>query len=64
MFERLLEQRLAIFAVLHITAITSPSDARILELPDQVWKVIEDLVPVLNHFRLLQLQWRRQHCSR
>lgn len=48
MFERLIEQRLAIFAVLHNNTITSPSDARILELPDQVWKVIEDLVPVLK----------------
>ena len=48
MFERLLEQCLAIFAGLHNASITSPLDARFLELPDQVWKIMEDLIPVLK----------------
>ena len=48
MFERLLEQCLAVFAGLHNTSITSPLDARFLELPDQVWKIMEDLIPVLK----------------
>jgi hypothetical protein len=48
MFEWFLEQLLAIFAVLHNTSITSPADAQVLELSDKVWKVVEDLVPVLK----------------
>ena len=48
MFERLLEQCLAIFVGLHNTSITSLLDARFLELPDQVWKIMEDLSPVLK----------------
>ena len=48
MFERLLEQRLAIYAVLHDQTITKPSDARVLDLSDEQWSFMEAVVPVLK----------------
>ena len=48
MFERLLEQRLAIYAVLHDRTITKPSDARVLDLSDEQWSFMEAVVPVLK----------------
>lgn len=48
MFERLLEQRLAIYAVLHDQTITKPSEARVLDMADEQWSFIEAIVPVLK----------------
>ena len=48
MFERLLEQRLAIYAVLHDQAITKPSEVRVLDLTDDQWTLLEAIVPVLK----------------
>ncbi|MEW8547555.1 MAG: hAT transposon family protein [Candidatus Thiodiazotropha sp.] len=48
MFERLLEQRLAIYAVLHDQTITKPSDARVLDMADEQWSFMEAIVPVLQ----------------
>ena len=48
MFERLLEQRLAIYAVLHDQTITKPSDARVVDLSDEQWSFMEAVVPVLK----------------
>ncbi len=46
MFERLLEQRLAIYAVVHNTK--NASDARLLDLTENQWRVMEEMVPVLK----------------
>ena len=48
MFERLLEQRLAIYAVLHDQTITKSSDARVLDMTDEQWSFMEAIVPVLK----------------
>ena len=48
MFECLLEQCLAIYAVLHDQAITKPSEARVLDLTDDQWTPLEAIVPVLK----------------
>lgn len=48
MFERLLEQRLAIYAVLHDTKITKSADARVLDMADEQWALIEGMVPILK----------------
>ena len=47
MFERLLEQRWAVSAVLSDRNITSLSLARTLELTDDNWHIIEEILPVL-----------------
>ena len=48
MFERLLEQRRAIYAVLYEQTITMPSDTRVLDLSDEQWSFIEAVVPILK----------------
>ena len=48
MFKRLLEQRLAIYAVLHDQTITKPSDTRVLHLSDEQWSLMEAVVSVLK----------------
>ena len=48
MFERLLEQCLAIYAVLHDQAITKLSEAHVLDLTDDQWTLLEAIVPVLK----------------
>lgn len=48
MFERLLEQRWAVTAVLSDRTVTKVQDARILELKDAHWQLIEDVVPTLK----------------
>ncbi|CAM4672977.1 unnamed protein product [Leuciscus chuanchicus] len=48
MFERLLEQRWAVTAVLSDRTVTKAQDARILELKDAHWQLIEDVVPTLK----------------
>ncbi|XP_014437169.1 calcyclin-binding protein isoform X2 [Pelodiscus sinensis] len=48
MFERLSEQRWAITAVLSDSNVTKQSDARMLQLQDEHWQLIEDLLPVLS----------------
>lgn len=48
MFLRLLEQRLAVYAVLHDPKITKPADARILDMTDDQWTIIEGMIPVLK----------------
>jgi len=48
MLERLLEQRLPVYAVLHDPAVTKMADARSLNLTDHQLKIIEGLVPVLK----------------
>ncbi|XP_033731640.1 zinc finger BED domain-containing protein 4-like [Pecten maximus] len=52
MFERLIEQGLAVFAVLHNPAVTSLSDARRFELSDDVWRTIEEITPVLKPLQI------------
>uniref|UniRef100_A0A3Q3M6V6 Zinc finger BED domain-containing protein 1-like n=1 Tax=Mastacembelus armatus TaxID=205130 RepID=A0A3Q3M6V6_9TELE len=47
MFERLLEQRWAIKAVLSDRTITNRQEAQILEIEDDCWQVIENFTPVL-----------------
>ncbi|XP_041366567.1 E3 SUMO-protein ligase ZBED1-like [Gigantopelta aegis] len=46
MFERLIEQRLSVYAVVH--NMKSPGDARILDLTDSHWTIIEGMIPVLK----------------
>ena len=48
MFERLLQQLLPIYNVLHDARVTKPADARTLALTDAQWGIIENLVPVLK----------------
>lgn len=48
MFSRLLEQRWAVTAVLGDKTVTKLSDAKILELKDEDWKVIEQMCRVLE----------------
>lgn len=47
MFERLLEQRWAIKAVLSDRTITNRKEARLLEIEDDCWQIIENFSPVL-----------------
>ncbi|XP_044052636.1 zinc finger BED domain-containing protein 4-like isoform X2 [Siniperca chuatsi] len=47
MFERLLEQRWAIKAVLSDRTITHRQEAHILEIEDDYWQIIENFTPVL-----------------
>ena len=51
MFHRLLEQRWAISAVLSDRAFTKLSDARALELTDDSWSVMEELIAVLQSLK-------------
>lgn len=51
MFERLLEQRWAVVAVLSDRGVTKLSDARTLDLTDDSWSVIEELLPVLRSLK-------------
>jgi hypothetical protein len=48
MFERIIEQRLPVYAVLHDPNFTKMEDARVLSLSDDQMKIIEGLVPVLK----------------
>ncbi|CAL9706522.1 unnamed protein product [Knipowitschia caucasica] len=48
MFERLLEQRWAITAVLSDRSVTKLQDARHLELKDEHWQLMEDTMPTLR----------------
>lgn len=47
MFERLLEQRWAIKAVLSDRSVTSRQEAQTLEIEDDCWQIIENFTPVL-----------------
>ncbi len=47
MFARLVEQRWAATAVLSDRTVTKLADARILELKDEYWQLMEDVAPVL-----------------
>ncbi|XP_063753853.1 E3 SUMO-protein ligase ZBED1-like [Eleginops maclovinus] len=47
MFERLLEQRWAIKAVLSDRAVTNRQEAQMLEIEDDCWQIIENFTPVL-----------------
>jgi hypothetical protein len=51
MFERLLEQRWAVAAVLSDRGFTKLTDARTLELADASWHVMEELLPVLKSLK-------------
>lgn len=51
MFQRLLEQRWATSAVLSDRTFTKLSDARTLELTDDSWSVMEELIPVLHSLK-------------
>ena len=51
MFERLLEQRWAVSAVLSDRTVTQLSDARTLEQTDDSWTVMEELLPVLHSLK-------------
>ncbi|XP_075797007.1 lysine-specific demethylase 5A isoform X4 [Pelodiscus sinensis] len=48
MFERLIEQKRAITAVLSDSIVIKNSDARMLQLCDEHWQLMEDLLPVLS----------------
>ena len=48
MINRLLELRVAIFAVLHDESITKPSVKMSLELDDATWKILESITPTLH----------------
>lgn len=52
MLERLIEQRWAICAVLSDRRCTKLSDARVLELRDDYWRIIEELTPVLQPLKV------------
>lgn len=52
MLERLQEQRWAICAVLSDRRCTKLSDARVLELRDEYWRLFEELIPVLQPLKL------------
>ncbi|XP_047218327.1 E3 SUMO-protein ligase ZBED1-like [Girardinichthys multiradiatus] len=47
-FQRLLEQRWAMSAVLPDRSVTKLSDARMLECRDEYWQLMEDVTPVLE----------------
>ena len=47
MFDRLVEQRWAVVAVLSDRTVTKLQDARVLELKEEHWKLMEDTQPVL-----------------
>uniref|UniRef100_H3A6Y0 HAT C-terminal dimerisation domain-containing protein n=1 Tax=Latimeria chalumnae TaxID=7897 RepID=H3A6Y0_LATCH len=51
MFERLQEQRWAIAAVLSDRSFTKLAGARTLELTDDSWQIIEELLPVLRSLK-------------
>ncbi|XP_063743762.1 E3 SUMO-protein ligase ZBED1-like [Eleginops maclovinus] len=51
MFERLLEQRWAVCAVLSDRTVTKLPDARTLELADDSWTVMGELMPVLHSLK-------------
>ena len=48
MFERLLEPRWAVTAVLSDRTVTKLQDARVLELKVEYWQLMEDVAPVLG----------------
>ena len=48
MFETLLEQRLAIYAMLHGETIAKPNDVRVLDMEEEQWSFMEAIVPVLK----------------
>ena len=48
MFERLTKLRSAVYAVIHDSKITSASEARRLELRDEMWRTMETMIPVLS----------------
>lgn len=48
MFDRLVEQRWAVCAVLSDRTVTKHTDARTLELKDDDWQLMEDVAPVLD----------------
>ena len=48
MFERLIEQRWAVTAVLSDRTVTKLSDARVLDLSSEHWKLMEEMLPVLK----------------
>lgn len=48
MFDRLVEQRWAVTAVLSDRSVTKLADARTLELRDDYWQLMEDIAPVLG----------------
>ncbi|KAM9364776.1 uncharacterized protein KZ484_010950 [Pholidichthys leucotaenia] len=48
MFDRLVEQRWAVVAVLSDRNVTKLQDARMLELKDEYWQLMEDTQPVLS----------------
>lgn len=48
MFERIIEQRSAITAVLADRSVTKLPDERKLAIPDSHWRMLEDIIPVLK----------------
>ncbi|KAI7790334.1 putative zinc finger BED domain-containing protein 1-like [Triplophysa rosa] len=51
MFERLLEQRWAVCAVLSDRNVTKLADAGTLDLKDEHWEIVEELAPVLKSLK-------------
>ncbi|KAJ8347555.1 hypothetical protein SKAU_G00261440 [Synaphobranchus kaupii] len=54
MFDRPVEQRWAVTAVLSDRTVTKPQDARVLELKDEYWQRMEDMAPVLAALKSLR----------
>lgn len=51
MFERLLEQRWTVCAVLSDRNTTKLADAKTLDLKDEHWQIVEELIPVLQSLK-------------
>ena len=51
MFERLVELRWAVTAVLSDRNVTKLAEARVLELSDEYWRVMKDMLPVLTKLK-------------
>ncbi|XP_053145884.1 E3 SUMO-protein ligase ZBED1-like [Hemicordylus capensis] len=51
MFERLCEQRSAVTGVLSDSCVTNQSDAQMLQLQEEHWQLIEEILPVLSSLK-------------
>lgn len=64
MFERLLEQRWAVCAALSDRSVIKLSDARTLELTDDRWIVMEEVLPVLHLLKCATTAFESPWCTR
>ena len=61
MMKRLLLLRVPIYAVLHVDSVTKQSDKGRLDMKDSTWKVMEEIVPILEAFLTVQKYWGRKN---